>query len=203
MGVGCTRASGGGRNEGVLGHVHAPGQRGVDAVVAVAGGEAADAADAVADGGGGGGEVEHAQPAEARAGDVFSGPLKRATRPCHIEGDDAGDQAAEPGEAGAKPARGSSRTISMGWCQPGSRIWCQAAASMRGSLQLVPELGAKDAGEDDHGDDVEGVGVDAVALEVPIAGRWWRRRPQTRAAVRRCRCGRSQDGYKGTFSLPV
>ncbi len=41
-------------------------------------------------------------------------------------------------------------------------------ASSREVLQLVPGLGADDAGEDDQRDDVQGVGVDAVADEVPV-----------------------------------
>ena len=35
-------------------------------------------------------------------------------------------------------------------------------------FELVPELGADDAGEDDHDDDVEGVGIYAVADEVAV-----------------------------------
>ena len=42
-------------------HVDAPGEGGVDAVVAVAGEQAADAAYSIADSRGGGGEVQHAE----------------------------------------------------------------------------------------------------------------------------------------------
>ena len=42
----------------------------------------------------------------------------------------------------------------------------QAATQVGNVLELVPELGADDAGDDDHGDDVEGVGVGAVADEI-------------------------------------
>src|SRR5271170_733099 len=70
-----------------VGEAHAPGKVGGDAVVSVAGDEAAEAAHAVAYGGGGSGEVEHPDGAN----------LTRAPLP--QEGEYAENQAAVPGEA--------------------------------------------------------------------------------------------------------
>src|SRR3954471_6308426 len=76
-----------GRNQAV-GKGHAPGQRGGLAVVAVAGDEAAEAADGVADGGGGGASVHKREQRDA----IVSREINQR--------DDAGDEAAEPCESG-------------------------------------------------------------------------------------------------------
>ena len=152
-----------GRHERVLGHVDAPGQRGVDAVVAVAGGQAADAADAVADRGRRGGEVQHAQ-APTRGPDAFEAVGAGAL----ALPDSMAMPASRPPNQ-AKPAWNQCRKprrTSRGWRHAGQQICRHGRGELGGVLQLMPGLGADDAGERDQGDDVQRVGVDAVAHEV-------------------------------------
>ena len=151
-----------GRDKGVFCHVDAPGEGGVDAVVAVAGGEAADATDAVADGSGGGGEVQHAKGSAMATKAVWLGDVALE----HEHGD-AGKQAAEPGEAGLEPVQEVEQNVS-GVVDAGEEDLLPGELEFADVFELMPELGADDAGEDDHGDDVEGVGVDAVANEVSV-----------------------------------
>lgn len=149
---------------GVLGeavhHVDAPGEGGVDAVVAIAGEQAADAADTVADGGGRGGEVEHAKGGAA-AGEAVG---FREDTLVHEHGD-GGEQAAVPGKAGLEPVKEVEEDLG-GVMDAGEEDVAPGGDEVGDGLELMPELGADDAGEDDHGDDVEGVGVAAVADEV-------------------------------------
>ena len=150
------------RHQGVARHVDAPGQRGVDAVVAVAGGEAADAAYAVADGRGRSGKVHHS-PRAARAGEAV-GPGQVSLQ--HKHGD-SGQQASEPGKAGLEPVQEAEEDIS-GMRPAGGKNLVPGYGQQLGVLQLVPGLGADDAGDDYQRDHVQRVGVDAVADEVPV-----------------------------------
>jgi hypothetical protein len=145
-----------------VGHVDAPGERGVDAVVAVAGGEAADAANAVADGCGGGGEVEHTQGGVASAQAVGPGDVALE----HEHGN-AGEQAAVPGESGLEPAQQVEQDVA-GMVAAGHENDSPCAFEVANVLEFVPAFGADDACNHDHRDDVEGVGVYAVADEVPV-----------------------------------
>ena len=118
---------------------HAPRQPGRNPVIAVAGGETAEASEAVAHGGSGSGEVEHCQARNA------------VTAPLPHEGEDAGKETSEPGEAGAiEEHRG-------GVLDERLRIF-----------QDMPELGTDDSGNGGDGDDPNGVGIDFPAAEVQV-----------------------------------
>jgi len=140
--------------------VNAPGEGGVDAVVAVAGEQAADATDAVADGSGGGGEVEHAEGG-AMAGEAVGFGEDALV---HEHGD-AGEQAAVPREAGLKPVQEVEEDLGE-VMEAGSEDLTPGGLHVGNVFELVPELGADNAGEYHHGDDAEGVGVRAIADEI-------------------------------------
>jgi hypothetical protein len=162
-----------GGNEGAgvrgeaVGQVDSPGEGGVDAVVAVAGGEAADASDAVADGGGGGGEVKHAEGAYAGTLGAFERAFEVGGVALPGEGGDAGEETSEPGEAGLEPVEEAHEDFA-GVVPAGEEDLMPGGGEFANVLELVPGLGSDDAGDDDEGDDVEGVGVDAVADEVAV-----------------------------------
>lgn len=122
-----------------VGKAHAPGKRGGDAVASVAGEEAADASDAVADGGGGGGEIEDAKTADAGAAAL------------NDERGESEGESAEPGEAGLIPEDGPAHFADVGW-----------------GVKNVPELCADDAGDDGEGDHSDGIGVEPEAAEVAL-----------------------------------
>jgi len=134
-------------------HVDAPGEGGVDAVVAVAGEQAADAADAVSDRGGRGGEVQHAE------GGAVAGEAVGLGEDALIhEHGDAGEQASIPGEAGLEPVEEVEEDLGEVMEARGDDV-APGGLHVGDIFEFVPELGADDAGEDDHGDDAEGVGV--------------------------------------------
>ena len=133
-----------------------------DAVVAVAGEQAADAAYTITYSRGGGGEVQHAKGG-AMAGETV-GPGEDAL--VHEHGD-AGEQAAVPGKAGLEPVQEVEEDLG-GVMNAGSDDFAPGGLHVGDVLELVPELGADDAGEHDHGDDAERVGVRAVADEILV-----------------------------------
>jgi hypoxanthine phosphoribosyltransferase len=152
-----------GWNQRVLGHMHTPGQRGVDAVVAIAGGEAADAADAVTDSGSGGGKIEHAQTTDARTGSFLIGAFEACNMALPQQHGNTGEEATVPGEAGLEPAQ---ETIHV--AAGVGDLAMKAKHDFGGVLELVPGLGAENAGQNDQGNHVEGVGVDAKTLEILV-----------------------------------
>jgi len=89
-----------GWDKGVPLHVNAPGERGVDAVVAVAGGEAAKPANAVADGSSRCGEVQHTHGCSVSRETVGPGVVA-----LNHEHGDAGQEAPKPGESGLEPVQ--------------------------------------------------------------------------------------------------
>ncbi len=136
---GGLHADAGERGLNAVGEGHAPGHGGGDAVAAVSGEEAADAADAVTDGGGGGGEVKGANGSDAGA------PALNEERA------DAKDESAEPGEAGRIPEDGPA-----------------FFTEFEGCVENVPEFGSHDACDDGNGDHTGCVGVDFAALEAAV-----------------------------------
>lgn len=166
-----------GGDEGVGAHVDAPGEGGDFAIVAVAGGEAADTANSVAQGSGGGGEVEHAD-AGADAGKAVGFGLDALEE----EHGDAGQEASEPSEASLEPVEeigGDEEGMGPAGCYD----LAHGEAEFADVLEFVPELGAEHTCDDDEGDDGEGVGVDVFAGEVVLQekGCCYGRQPQEKS----------------------
>src|ERR1017187_9843527 len=132
------------RDERILRHVNAPRQRGVDAVVAIAREQTADAADSVADGRGRGGEIEHADCSDTGAQRTLQRPLEaRAVALAH-EYENADQHPTEPGEAVAEPAQEAHDNVhGMMPSWPGDDV--QRERQLGHVLQLVPHLGADDS----------------------------------------------------------
>ncbi len=151
-----------GWNEGVPLHMDAPGERGVDTVVAIAGSEAAEATDAVADGGGGSGEVEHAHGRAMAGKAVGLGKVSLE----HEHGN-AGQEAAEPSETSLEPMQEAEHNVYR-MVPGGKHDLVVSGHEFTGILELVPRLGAGDSGEGDEGDDAEGVSIYAVTHEVLV-----------------------------------
>jgi|GEM_PF-7107845 len=78
---------------------------------------------------------------------------------------DSGEQAAEPCEAGLEPVEKAEQDVA-GMLPAGEENVVPGGFEFADVFELVPELGADDAGEDDHGDNVEGVGVHTVANKI-------------------------------------
>jgi len=128
--------SGRGGNEAV-GKAHAPGEFCRDAVVAIAGGETAEAAYPVANRRCSGREIEHSEASNAIATSL---PDK---------GEDAGDKAAEPGKSGAIEER------------------CEGMLHQRLRVfKHMPEFGADDAGHGGYCNDSDGIGVYPPAAKI-------------------------------------
>ncbi len=140
----------------------APGEGGVDAVVAVAGEQAANAADAIADGGGGGCEVEHTEGGSA-AGEAVG---LRSDALVHEHGD-AGEQTTVPREAGLEPVEEVEEDFG-GVMDAGEEDVTPCGTEVGDALELVPELSSYDTGKNDHGNDVQCVGIGAVADEILV-----------------------------------
>ncbi len=143
-----------------VGHVDSPRKRGVDAVVAVAGEQAADTSDAVADGGGGSSKVQHAD-----AGSIAGEAIGARDDALVEEHGDGGDEASVPGKAGLEPVQEVEENL-HGMVNARGEDIAPGGDQVGDALEFVPELGADDAGEDDHDDDIEGVSIRTVANEV-------------------------------------
>ena len=156
-----------GANESVLGHVDTPGGGRVDAVVAVARGEAAYATDSVAERSGGSCKVEHAKGAYASALSAFGKALEASLAALEHQHGDAGKHAPEPGKAGLEPVQ-EAESYFEGAVPPRKQDGVEGSGEFGGILQLMPQFGADDAGKGHESDDVESVCVDAVAHEVAM-----------------------------------
>src|SRR5271157_4369187 len=111
----------------------------LDAIAAIAGEKASNAADTLADGGSRGGQIESAQHADLR--------------PPALEDQRAGaeEEPAEPGESSRLPQ-----------CAPAQIV------KLDGVVDNVPQLGADDANHNGDGYHAEGVGGDACAVEAAV-----------------------------------
>ena len=110
-----------------------------DAVAAIAGEKAADASNAVADGGGWSGQIQGAQHAD------FGPPALDEQR------GDAEEEAAKPGESVRLPQNAPSQI-----------------AKLDGGVDDVPQLGAHHAGHQGHDNHAQGVGGNARATEAAV-----------------------------------
>ena len=138
-----------GWDECVARHVNAPGQGGVDSIIAVSGGETADAADAVADGRSGSGEIEDAQ-----TGLCSTEPVGTQGDALSDERGDPGNQTAKPGKAGFEPGKKAKENVS-GAAGAGRGDLAPSGSEFVWIFKFVPKLGADDAGYDREDDDVE------------------------------------------------
>ncbi len=151
-----------GRDQRVPLHMDAPRQRGVDAVVAIAGGEAADAAYAVADSRSRSGEVQHAERSFATLQVVGASEVA-----LDHEHRNAGEQAAKPGESGLKPVQKPEQDIHR-MMPGGQHDLAPGDEEFVGILKLVPGFGPDYAGEGNHGDDAESVRIYAISHEILV-----------------------------------
>ncbi len=142
--------------------MHAPGQGGVDAVVAVTGSKAADAAYAIAHRRGGRSEVENAE-----GGLALTKAVGTQGDALGDKGGDPGKEAAEPGEAGLEPGEKAEEDV-PGMLRAREGDLAPGGGEFAGILEFVPEFGADDAGDDGEHDDIEGVEGDGVAPEVLV-----------------------------------
>ena len=174
------------RHKCILRHVHAPRQRGVNAVVAIAGQQAADPADAIADSRCGRGQIEHPDRANARAWDgagIFdglpSGTFEACALALHDQHGDAGEHAAEPGKAVPKPLKKAQHNV-QGVMPTGAGNIVKRQLKLVKVLQLMPHLCANHARDDNECDNIQCVRIDAIACKVLVQhdGPSHRREPQ-------------------------
>ena len=145
-----------GRNQGILRHVDAPRQCGVDAVIAVTGGKAANAADAIAEGCGRGCKVQHANTAEVRAGDAVGWTPEVSDNPLPVQREDACNETAVPGESSRKPMEKPEQNSDR-LTETREQDLVPGHGEFAGIFKLMPELGSDDASKDNNRDDVQGI----------------------------------------------